>query len=85
MGWGPVRVRRKQDPLGQWHRPKDRPADRPLCIRVAWEHYSVNLEAKHTAHLPVLLYCTGEEPVLVNQIHWHESYTPHTIPYCSYA
>jgi len=56
-----------------------------LSIRVAFTHFSVHLEAKHNAHLPVLLYCTGEEPILVNQIHWHESYPPHTIPYCAYA
>lgn len=51
---------------------------------MAW---TVHLEAKHNAHLPrpLMLYCTGEESGLVNQIHWHESYTLHTIPCCSYA
>ncbi len=54
---------------------------------MAWTHKSVHLEAKHNVHLlrPLMLYCTGEESGLVNQIHWHESYTLHTIPCCSYA
>lgn len=44
---------------------------------MAWTHYSVHLEAKHNTHLPrpLMLYCTGEESGLVNQIHWHESHS----------